>query len=343
MNERILGRTGLTVKLLGFGGIPIQQVSEEDAIRVVRHSYERGINYFDTARNYTVSEERIGLALEDVRNDVVFATKSSRRDKQGVLEELEVSLNNLRTDWLDVYQLHNVSSRDAWEQVKAPHGALAALYEARDQGIIRHLGITSHDPALLTEIVKEEIFETIMIPFNYLTNLPADELLPLCRELKVGTVIMKPFGGGAFTNANTALKFLLGKEFVDVVIPGMMSIREVEENVSVASGPTILSPSELRLIEEDRVTLGDEFCRGCNYCQPCPQEIPISMLLRWEVLEKRMGWSSRFDTWFQEGVAKAATCLNCGECESRCPYHLPIRELVSTKIDALQARHYSNR
>jgi predicted aldo/keto reductase-like oxidoreductase len=343
VNERILGRTGLTVKMLGFGGIPIQQVSEKDAIRVVRLCFERGINYFDTARNYTVSEERIGKALEDMRDDVVLATKSSRRDEQGVLEELEVSLSNLRTDWLDVYQLHNVSSREAWEQVKAPHGALAALYEARDQGMIRHVGITSHDPALLTEIVKEEIFETIMIPFNYLTSLPADELLPLCRVLNVGTVIMKPFGGGAFSNANTALKFLLGKEYIDVVIPGMMSIKEVEENVTVASGSNILSPAELRLIEEDRVTLGDKFCRGCNYCQPCPQEIAISMLLRWEVFEKRMGWSSRFDTRFREGMAKATTCLDCGECESRCPYHLPIRELITTKTTALKEKHYSNR
>jgi predicted aldo/keto reductase-like oxidoreductase len=154
---------------------------------------------------------------------------------------------------------------------------------------------------------------------------------------------MKPFGGGAFTNANTALKFLLGNEFVDVVIPGMMSIKEIEENVTVASGPTSLSPVELQLIEDDRVTLGNQFCRGCNYCQPCPQAIPISMMLRWEVFEKRMGWSSRFDTRFREGVAKAATCLDCGDCESRCPYHLPIRELLSAKTAALNDKHYSNR
>lgn len=341
MKENCLGRTGLTVKMLGFGGIPIQQISESDAIRVVRHCVERGISYFDTARNYTVSEERIGKALVGIRDNVIIATKSSRRDEQGVLEELNVSLTNLQTDWIDVYQLHNVSSRDAWKQVKGPHGALAALYKARDQGLIRHIGITSHDPKLLTEIVKEEIFETIMIPFNYLTSLPADELLPLCRALDVGTVIMKPFGGGAFTNANIALKFLLGNEYVDVVIPGMMSISEVEENVTVASGSSILSPAEWQLIEEDRISLGDEFCRGCNYCQPCPQEIPISMLLRWEVFEKRMGWSSRFNTRFKEGIAKATSCVDCGECESRCPYHLPIRELLPMKTAALKAKHYS--
>ncbi|MCW4037478.1 MAG: aldo/keto reductase [Candidatus Bathyarchaeota archaeon] len=340
MKERLLGRTGLTVKTLGFGGIPIQRVSEEDAIHVVRRCYELGINYFDTARNYTVSEERIGRALEDVREEVYLTTKSSRRSREGVLEELEVSLTNLRTSWIDVYQLHNVSSREAWEQVKASHGALDALYEARDMGKIRHIGVTSHDPSLLTEIVAEDIFETVMIPFNYLTSLPADELLPVCHEVKVGTVIMKPFGGGALSNATLALKFLLGDEHVDVVIPGMLSVAEVEENIAVASGIYTLTDAELDLIEKNREALGDQFCRACDYCQPCPQEIPISRLLRWETVEKRMGWSPRFETRFREGVAKASTCIDCGECESRCPYHLPIRELLAIKTATLKEQYF---
>ena len=339
MKDRLLGRTGLKIKSLGFGGIPIQRVSEMEALQVVRRCYKLGVNYFDTARNYTVSEKRIGQALEDVREEVFLATKSSRRSKEGVLEELEISLKNLRTDCIDVYQLHNVSSRDAWEQVKAPNGALEALYEASDMGKIQHAGITGHDPSLLTEIVKEDIFETIMIPFNYLTSIPAEELLPLCHEMNVGTVIMKPFGGGAFTNANIALKFLLGDKNVDVVIRGMMSIAEVEENIAIASGTYTLTNAELGLIEKDRVELGDQFCRGCDYCQPCPQERPISMLLRWEVLEKRMGWSPRFENRFREGTAKASTCIDCGECESRCPYRLPIRELVSIKTASLKEKH----
>lgn len=338
MHTRPLGRTGLTVTRLGFGGIPIQRVSEKEAIAVVRACYEQGINYFDTARNYTVSEARIGQALEQVRDDVILATKSSCRSRQGVLDELESSLTNLRTEWIDVYQLHNVSSREAWEQVTAPQGALKALYEARDQGRIRHIGITSHDPVLLTEIVEADIFETIMIPFNYLTTIPADTLLPRCQSYHVGTVIMKPFGGGAFTNAATALKYCLGTEQVDVVIPGMMSVAEVEENVAIASGTYTLSPTEEGALERDRAELGDQFCRGCDYCQPCPQAIPVSWLLRWEVFAKRMGWPSRFDQRFREGLAQAATCLNCGECEARCPYHLPIRDLLATKTAALATK-----
>ena len=338
MKERILGRTGLKVRRIGFGGIPIQQISEEEAIKVVRHCYEVGINYFDTARGYTVSEERIGKALEDVRDQVYLATKSGLRTKEGLLEELAVSLRNLRTDWIDVYQLHGVSSSEQWDRITSPGGALEALQEARDQGKIRHLGITSHDPALLTEIVKQDIFETIMISYNYLATLPAEELLPLCRKMNVGTVIMKPFGGGAFSDARIALKFLLGNDDVDVAIPGMMSIAEVDENVALGLGPYSLSKEEQDLIERDRRELGNQFCRACNYCQPCPQEIPISMVLRWETFEKRMGWSDRLGNRLMEVADKADTCIECGDCEPKCPYQLPIRELLSAKTESIRKR-----
>lgn len=336
MRKNVLGKTQLTVSSLGFGGIPIQRVSEEEAIRVVRHGYELGINYFDTARNYTVSEERIGKALKDMRDEVVLATKSSNRTKKGVLEDLEVSLKNLRTDWIDVYQLHNVSSKKVWEQVTAPDGALGALRQAQREGKIHHVGVTSHDPALLVEIVNLNVFETIMIPYNYLTPIPAQVLLPLCHRMNVGTIIMKPFGGGAFSNARIALKFLLENQDVDVIIPGMMSRAEVEENVAVASGSSTLRHEELKLIEQDRMALGDQFCRACNYCQPCPQEIPISTVLRWEVAVKRMGWVPRIVNRLKEGLAKATTCVECGDCEARCPYQLPIRELLPIKAASLK-------
>ena len=336
LREMILGRTGLKVKSLGFGGIPIQRVSEEEAVRVVRRCYELGINYYDTARGYTNSEERIGKALEDVREEVFLATKSGRRKAKEMLEELETSLKNLRTDWIDVYQLHNVSSYEDWYQIKGPGGALEALYKARDEGKIRHLGITSHDPAVLADIVREDIFETIMIPYNYLTLKPEEELLPLCKDKNVGTVIMKPFGGGAFSNANTALKFVLSKDYVDVTIPGMMTIAEVEENINVSTGPHTLSQEELKLIEADRVELGDQFCRACNYCQPCPQEIPITFVLRAESqFLKRMGWRPGTEERFAEAVEKAESCIECGECEARCPYHLPIRQLLPERAASL--------
>lgn len=336
LRETILGRTGLKVKILGFGGIPIQRVTEEEAIGVVRRCHELGINYYDTARGYTVSEERIGKALEDVREEVILATKSGRRTGEEMEEELETSLRNLRTDWIDVYQLHNVSSMDAWERIKAPGGALEALYKAQEEGRIRHLGITSHDPAVLADIVKEDIFETIMIPYNYLTLKPEEELLPLCHEMNVGTIIMKPFGGGAFSNANTALKFVLSREHVDIAIPGMMTVDEVEENLGVASDAHTISEGELELIERDRVELGSRFCRACNYCQPCPQEVPITFVLRAESqFLKRMGWRPGTDVRIAEAVEKAGSCIECGECEGRCPYHLPIRQLLPERAASL--------
>ena len=337
MRRRFLGKTGLEVKVLGFGGIPIQRVSEEEAIEVVRRCYELGINYYDTARAYTVSEERIGKALEDVRENVFLATKSGRRDGESLLRELETSLANLRTDWIDVYQLHNVSSPEAWEKIKAPGGALNALYEAREEGKIRHIGITSHDPAFLTEILREHAFETIMIPYNYLTVKPEEELLPLCHEMNVGTIIMKPFGGGAFSNANTALKYVLANKHVDIAIPGMMATQEVEENHSVALGPPELSQWERDLIEKDRAELGEQFCRACNYCQPCPQGVPISFVLRAESqFLKRMGWRPGTEERIAESIQKAAACVECGECEERCPYHLPIRELLKARSKSLE-------
>jgi len=337
MREVILGKTGLRVKVMGFGGIPIQRVSEEEAVEVVRRCHELGANYYDTARGYTVSEERIGKALENVRDEVILATKSGKRTAEELLSELETSLKNFRTDWIDVHQLHNVSSHETWERVKAPGGALEALYQARDEGKIRHLGITSHDPAVLADIIEEGIFETAMIPYNYLTPVPQERLLPLCRETNVGTVIMKPFGGGAFTNVNAALKFVLGSENVDIAIPGMMTVGEVEENFRVASGPHELSPGELDLIKRDKVELGTQFCRACNYCQPYPQEIPITSVLRAESqFLKRMGWRPGTEERFDRSIDRARTCTECGECESRCPYHLPIRELLKERTDSLE-------
>jgi len=337
MQETVLGRTGLKIKRLGFGGIPIQRVSEEEAISVVRRCYELGINYYDTARAYSVSEERIGKALEDVRDEVILATKSGRRDGKSMLEELDISLGNLRTDYVDVFQLHNVSSKDAWKKIKEPGGALEALYKAKGEGKILHLGVTSHDPAVLTEIVREDIFETIMIPHNYLTYQPEEELFPICSEMNVGTVIMKPFGGGAFSNANTALKFSLGKEYSDVVIPGVAHIHEVEENVKIASGSYVLSDMEQELIEKDRKELDREFCRACGYCQPCTKGIPISYVMRAESqFLKRMGWRPGMEEQIANAVKATYECIKCGACEDRCPYHLRIRMLLPQKAHSLR-------
>ncbi|MCW3975329.1 MAG: aldo/keto reductase [Candidatus Bathyarchaeota archaeon] len=333
MEERILGKTNLKVKALGFGGIPIQRVSEEEAIEVVRRCYDLGINYFDTARLYSVSEDRIGKALEDVREKVFIATKSICRTESEFLQELDISLKDLRTEWIDVYQLHNVASKEDWIKISSRGGALEAAYKALDRGKIKHLGITSHNSSILTEIVKKDIFEVIQIPYNYLSLMAKEELLPLCNKKNVGTVIMKPMAGGEFSRADVALKFILKDENVDVVIPGMMSVVEVEENVAITSHPYDLSADDLKLIEEDKNRLGTQFCRGCDYCQPCPQEIPISNILRVESFVKRLKGTDKLKELVKGSKEKVDSCIDCGECESRCPYHLPIREMFHEKIE----------
>jgi predicted aldo/keto reductase-like oxidoreductase len=324
------------VKTLGFGGIPIQRLSEEEAIRVVKRCYELGINYFDTARGYSNSEERIGKALEDVRDKVYIATKSGQSTTEGIKKEFSISLKNLRTNYIDVYQLHNVSNEEKWKQVKAEGGALEAVYDLKEQEKINHISVTSHSPDLAVEMVKSDHFTTVMIPYNYLATKPADILLPLCKKLNVGTIIMKPFGGGAFSNARTALKYAYNNPNTDIVIPGVSSIAEVDENWKIWLGDLTLSKEELDLIEQDKKFLGDQFCRACDYCQPCPQGIPISTILRTETqVLRRMGWTERRLKQVKEAKEKIDTCIHCGVCESRCPYNLPIQELLPKAMESL--------
>ena len=343
MKEKILGRTGLRVRTMGFGGIPIQRVSEEEAVAVVRRCHEHGLNYYDTARGYTNSEERIGKALEGVRDEVYLATKSHQRTAEGVFRELETSLRNLRTDYIDIYQLHNVTNADQWSQIQAKGGALEAVHQAKEEGRIRHIGVTSHNPDLAVELVKSGHFETLMIQYNYIITKPEEEVLPLCRQLNVGSIIMKPFGGGAFSNANTALKYVYNNPDIDLVIPGTLSVSEVDENVSVWLCDWTISPQEFELIERDKLELGQLFCRGCDYCQPCPQEIPISFILRAErQMLRRMGWTDARVEQVRRAKERLDTCIHCGACESRCPYELHVQELLPKAMESLWD-HMENR
>ena len=332
MKEKVLGRTGLKVKTIGFGGIPIQRVSEDEAIKVIRRCYDLGVNYYDTARDYGVSEERIGKALKDAGNNVILATKTqpSSLTKKAALADLETSLKNLRTDHVDIYQLHYVSP-EAWERIKAPEGALEAMYVALDSGRADHIGITSHNIPLLYKIVKENIFETVLIQYNYLSRQPAEDFLRLCRKKNIGTIIMKPFGRGTFRNARTVLKFVLSNDNVDVVIPGMATVSEVEENIGVASGSYSLTEEELQLIEKDRVELSSQFCRNCDDCLPCPQGVPIPWVLRTQTLATQFGCTPEVQKMLQGAKEESTKCVECEICETRCPYKLPIRELLKAR------------
>ena len=328
--KRRLGKTNLMVTVIGFGGIPIQRESEEDAIATVRRAFDLGVNFFDTARGYTTSEEWIGNALEG--RDYIIATKSGRREGKAILEDVDQSLAELRRDHIDLYQLHGVNDDDQLAQVLAPGGALEGLMKAREAGKISHIGITGHRRETLVRAVREcGEFATVQVPFNLVEDDIRETLLPLCAERDVGVIAMKPVGGGNFTNAPLAIKWCLTQP-ITVAIPGMQTVKEVEQDVLAGLGEVELTPEERAECERMRSELDRRTCRRCRYCEPCPQGVQIGMLLHGRTIVRRMG-AARFREWgAAEIIASAQACVECGECVRKCPYGLPIPELIREAV-----------
>jgi predicted aldo/keto reductase-like oxidoreductase len=330
-----LGKTGLQVSRVGIGGIPIQRPSEDEAIEIIHRALELGVNFIDTAAGYGNSEERIGRALAALaghRDQVIIATKSGRRDKTEAAAELERSLKRLGTDVIDIWQLHNISNAEKYAQVTSPGGSLEAAREALQAGKIRHIGISSHNLDIAIKAVKSGLFETIQFPFNYVTREPADELIPLAQEHDVGFIGMKPFAGGMLGDANLSIKYVLQFDSV-VPDPGIQKVEEIEEIVSfVESGDWALTPQELEQIEARRAELGTQFCRQCRYCQPCPEDVNIPMVMITQVMWKLWPRES-FLRSMGKHIDGARNCIACGECEEKCPYQLPIRDMIVENIE----------
>ncbi len=326
MEYRILGKTGLRISRMGFGGIPIQKIDAEGTRTLIRKLMETGVNYIDTARAYTVSEEYLGYGLEGIREHFVLATKSMARTKEAMEKDIVTSLKNLRTDYIDLYQVHNPSAKDL-EQVMAPGGALEALQAAKTAGKIGHIGITLHSVDLFRQAVEFPWVETIMFPYN-IVETQAEELIARCGEKNIGFICMKPLAGGAIENAAVALRFVVNNPNVTVVIPGMATPKEITENLAAVSDTAPLTGEEQEKIRQIRKTLGTNFCRRCNYCAPCSVGINIPTIFLIE------GYFSRYNlkdwaTARYAGLTKtAADCVECGACEARCPYRLPIREMM---------------
>mgnify|MGYP000867460742 CR=1 FL=1 len=329
MNYRKLGKTGLLVSEIGFGGIPLQRITPEEAVSVVREALRLGINFFDSARGYTDSEEKLGRAMRGMiaRREVILATKSGVLTKEEMKRDVEISLRKFETDYIDLYQLHNMRGEEKIARIFAPGGAWEGLKEAQEEGRVRFVGITGHIPSQLLELLQEKSFDTVQFPFNTVEQEALPELLPYAQEHDIGTIVMKPLAGGALGRPATALKYILQHQF-STAIPGMKSLAEVRENAA-ASGAALGEWEEGKLREEKEL-LGPRFCRRCDYCQPCPQGIDIPSLL---TLQR---YSERYDLhdWALERYrlqqAKAGDCLECGECEEKCPYDLPIRELLKS-------------
>ncbi|MBL7201204.1 MAG: aldo/keto reductase [Anaerolineae bacterium] len=331
METTRLGKTDLHVSRIGFGGIPIQRLTEGGAIEVVRRCIDLGVTFIDTANGYTTSEERIGKAIAGRREEVVIATKTGARDKAGALRHLELSLERLQTDYIDLWQFHGVSTFEAYDQVLGPDGAMEAAQEALRAGKVRHVGITSHSMDVALKAASAGRFETIQFPFNFVTNEPANELLPLTREHDLGFIAMKPFAGGMLGNANLAVKYLLQFEGV-VPDPGIEAVEEIEEIVDIVSGPWEMSQREREEMERIREELGTRFCRRCQYCLPCAQGVEIPTVMNIRSFWKRFPPERFGGGGIAAAVDSARECIECGECEEKCPYHLPIIEMLAEAV-----------
>lgn len=332
MEKRILGKTGLQISPIGLGGIPIQRIDAAGTRVLVEKMVDYGINYIDTARAYSVSEEFLGEALAGLRDRFVLATKSMARDKAGMARDIDISLRNLRTDYIDLYQVHNPSVAQL-EQVVAEGGALEALMEAKNAGKIGHIGLTAHSVDVFQKALELDWVETLMFPYN-IVETHGEELIQKCSEKNIGFIAMKPLAGGAIEDAALAMRFAASNPNISVIIPGMADLSELEQNLAAANDTTPLSDYELAKIDMLRKQLGTQFCRRCGYCAPCSVGINIPNMFVFVGYLDRYGladWArERYDT----QAKTASDCIGCGACEKRCPYNLPIREMLKHTAEA---------
>jgi predicted aldo/keto reductase-like oxidoreductase len=337
MESIILGKTGLRVNRLGFGGIPIQREDEAVAIETVAHAIKSGVNFLDTARAYTTSEGIIGKALALFDHKVYIASKSMSLTQDAMHKDIEISLDNLGTNHIDLYQCHYVKTEDDYLKIISPGGALNALNQAKKEGLIGHIGITSHNLDLLERILDDDIFETIMVCFSFLEPKAKESVIPKALEKNVGVIAMKPFSGGVIDDASLALKYVLSQQGI-LVIPGVETIELFNQNWTVLKAKHELTEIEKSQIETIRGLFDKNFCRRCDYCQPCTEDIPIQTIMGIRFAIKRFGKRFLEADWVKSGLEKARNCTACGECLSRCPYELPIPNLIKENLDYLDEK-----
>ena len=321
-----LGKTGLKVSEIGFGGIPIIRLQMDEAVKVLRHAYDKGIIFYDTANMYRDSEAKIGRALSRVRDKIVIATKTIKRDAVGFRETLENSLRMLKTDYLDLYQLHQVANDVEWQKITQEGGAWDEAQKAKVEGTIRFLGVTSHNLQMAIKLAKTGLFSTVQFPFNFMEPEAKDKLHAYAHRKGMGIIVMKPFAGGVIDKASLAFKYL--RQFPDIIpIPGFDSVSSVDEIVSIYDQPNVINDQDIEIMSKYRQELGREFCRRCEYCQPCPNGVIITPAMGYPIVASRMSpeVSVQFLRVPMESVQK---CTECGESLDRCPYELPIPEIL---------------
>jgi predicted aldo/keto reductase-like oxidoreductase len=330
MKFKTLGKTGLEVSIIGLGGIPIQRVTQEESIEIIKECKNKGINFIDTARAYSVSEGYIGSALKEVgRESFIIATKAQAYTYHDMKKNIDDSLEALGVEYIDIYQVHDTSTRGKFIDVVSEDGALKALVEAKEEGKIGHIGITSHNHEILEKALSYEEFETFQFPYNPIED-QGVEVLKKAAEKNVGVIIMKPVAGGAFSKPLLSIKYILNTDFVTLAIPGMDSIDQVIENAFVAENLSPLTEEEMTEIDAEVKELGADFCRRCGYCLPCPQGINIPGAMLLENYVKRYSLNDWAVKRYEGMFSKASDCIKCGVCEPRCPYNVPIRKRLDS-------------
>jgi len=322
----------MEVNRMGFGGIPIQRVDEKQAVETVLHAVEKGVDFIDTSRAYTTSERRIGIALKQTNKRVIIASKSPQKTSDGVMADWEKSINDLQLDRIDLYQAHFVRDKEDYLRVTGPGGALEGLRKLKEQGKIGHFGMTSHNLDLLELVINDGLFETIMVCYSFIEPLAEEKIFPKAIEKNIGIIAMKSFSGGFIDNANLAIKYALSQPGI-VIIPGVDNTSDFDKNWAIfEKGEWSITNEEKRQIEDIRKSVDKVFCRRCDYCQPCTENIPIQQVLGIRSVVKRMGIQALNTGWIKMGIEIAEKCTECGECMTRCPYGLPIPDLIKENI-----------
>ncbi|MBQ6836836.1 MAG: aldo/keto reductase [Clostridia bacterium] len=328
MEKVRLGRTEIIVGKNSFGALPIQRISKEEAAKLLRKAYESGFNYFDTARMYTDSEEKIGYALSDVRDNIIISTKTGAKTVEGFWADLNKSLELLKTDHIDIYQFHNP---DFCPKPGDGSGLYEAMVEAKEKGLIKHIGITNHRLAIAEEAVKSGLYETLQFPFSYLASEKDVALVKLCEEHDVGFICMKALSGGLITHSDVAYAYLA--QFPVAPIWGIQRESELDEFISYIDNPPAMTPEREEFIKKEKVELAGEFCRGCGYCMPCPMGIQINTCARMSLLLRRSPTAGHLSEKGQAMMKKIDDCINCGKCKAACPYGLDTPNLLKRNYE----------